>query len=319
MVITATKIKAGRSYKVGTNGAEDVSVKYQLVLSAPIDWSELPTSFSGVPALGAAHPSRLGFYVTGYDVSQPDGSAKHTLDVIVHYGPLDLTITPPTSTTPEKVEQVTEWGWDDGTGEDELQSDAVTGAAVVNSAGDVFDSVPSHTVPQPTFTKVIRSSELKPVMQYFCKVNDRELTIGGVTCAPNTLLCTVAMKKIIGEWRMPYEYTVHLRYRSKIAADAETGTPTEIGWNAAVTDAGMREIDSTTNALKLIQTVSRETGQLVNITSPELLDGHGHAVTRGSGGQATPITLTFAAYKPVQLPDWMYSEPPTPTPPETNT
>lgn len=315
MVITATKVKAGRSYKVGINGAEDVSVKYQLVLAAPLGESELPLSFSGVPQIGTAHPTRSGFKVIGYDVSQPAGAAKSTLDVVVRYAPTDLTITPPGETTPEKVEEVTEWGWDDGTGEKDLVADALTGKPVVNSAGDPFDTAPTHTVPMPTFTKVIRSSEQKSIMAFLCKTNDTALAIGGVTCAPDTLLCTISMRKIIGEWRMPYEYTVHLRYRSNIVPDAETGMPVEVGWNAAVVDAGMRAIDSETGKLTLIQVISQETGEPATVTSPELLDGHGAAQSRGSGGSAQPIVLTFHAYQQVTFEEWMYSEPPTPTPP----
>lgn len=321
MVIKSTKVKAGRGYKVTQNGAEDVDIKYQLVLQEPLGANEIPTSFAGVPAIGSEHPTRPGFYALTYDVSQPDGAAKHTLDVTVHYGPASITETP-SPDEPTKIEAVTEWGWDDGTGDKELVTSVAVGneaaKPVLNSAGDPFDSVPTVNVPTPTFTKVIRCSERKTGYSAFmCTVNDRAVEIGDYTCPAGTLLCTVAEKKIIGEWRLPYEYTIHLRYRSNIVTNTyPPAQANEIGWDAAVTDAGMREIDDTTGQLKLIQVISKETGQPATVSTPELLDGHGKRVQRTSQGEATPVVLTFHAYKRTEFPEWFYSEPPTPEPPD---
>lgn len=320
MTVDRTVVKAGRSYKVTQNGSGDANVKYQVILTSPLAANELPMSFPGVPQIGTEHPDYKGLYVLDYDVTQPEGPAKSTLEVVVHYGRSDITETPgdPSADPPtaDKIEAVTEWGWDDGTGEKELVSTVETSPkAVVNSAGDPFDSVPMVSVPTPTFTKVIRTSERKAYAEYLCTVNNAAITIGAMSCPAGTLLCTVAEKKLIGEWRMPYEYTIRLRYRSNIVPDRETGVETEVGWNAAVVDAGMREIDTSTGELKLIQVISKETGQPATVTAPELLDGHGHAVTRTSSGVAQAIVLVFPAYKQKAFPNWFYSEPPTPPKP----
>ena len=321
MVVNDAVVKAGRTYKVTMNGAQDVKVKYQVLLQSPLLPSEVPTSFPGVPAIGTAHPSRIGYYALSYDVSQPEGAAKHTLDVTVNYGPADITVTP--MQHHDVIEEVTEWGWDDGTGEKELVTSVAVGneaaKPVLNSAGDVFDSAPSVTMPAPTFTKVMRRSErFSDWQDYFCTVNDAQVTIGSVVCLAGTLLCTVSERKLVGEWRLPYEYTVRLRFRSNVVANAEPQTNNgEIGWDIAITDAGMREIDDTTNRLKLIQIVSDETGQPATVTSPELLDGNGHAISRSaSGSAATPKALVFHAYRRATFPSWFYSEPPTPQPPD---
>lgn len=320
MVVNDAIVKAGRTYKVTMNGAQDVKVKYQVLLQSPLLPSEVPTSFPGVPAIGSEHPSRPGYYALTYDVSQPEGAAKHTLDVTVNYGPADITVTP--GQHDDVIEEVTQWGWDDGTGDEELNFTAsdetpATPKAVLNSAGDPFDTVPTRYVPTPTFTKVIRRSEMFTDWPAFlCTVNDAQITIGSMVCPPRTLLCTVAPRKIIGEWRLPYEYTIRLRYRSKVVPAEETGSPEEIGWDSCATDAGMREIDDTTGELKLIQRISEETGQPSTVTAPELLDGHGHAVQRSGSTPVTPHSLIFQAYKRTAFPDWFYSEPPTPAPPD---
>ena len=316
ITILKTIPKAGRKYKVNPNGAQDVVQKYQLVLASPLAIDELPTSFTGIPAINSVHPDRPGLYVSHYVVSQPTGPAKSTLDIEVHYAPISFTAGDPSAETPEPSITVSEWGWDDSTGEKEFVTD-VTGKDVVNSAGDPFDSVPSVFAPTPTFVKVVRFSMRQSYASYLCTVNDRAITIGNMECAKNTLLCTVSEKKLIGETSFPYEYTVRLRYRSNKAKDSN-GNLAEIGWNIALVDAGMREIDTTTYALKFIQTISSETGEPVNVSSPELLDGQGHAVqASASGNRPDPVYLHFKAYSETTFPDWFYSEPPTPTIPQS--
>ena len=289
-------------------------MRYQVVLSEPLGVNEVPVSFVGIPTIGSKHPNRP-LYVTDYQISQPDGAAKSTLDVVVNYAPKSETTTPGEQGQPDVIQSVIEWGWDDSTGEKELVATVDTPPVpVLNSAGDPFDSVPTVSVPTPVFTKVLRNSQrITGYSQYNCTVNDRQITIGDMTCAAKTLLCTVAEKKVIGEWRLPYEYTVKLKYRSTVVPDSN-GIAQEIGWNAAITDAGMREIDEQNGGLKLIEVWSRETGKPATVTSPELLDGQGHAISRSASG-ATPVVLTFSAYKQMQFPDWMYSEPPTPPEP----
>jgi hypothetical protein len=150
---------------------------------------------------------------------------------------------------------------------------------------------------------------------YACTVNDAAVTIGSMVCPARTLLCTISERKIIGEAAYPYEYTVRLKYRSNMVKVNGAQAASEIGWDVAVTDAGMREIDATTHKIRLIQVMSRETGKLAEVTSPELLDGQGHAITRNSGTAPAPYILVFQAYPRVRFPAWFYSEPPTPVVP----
>lgn len=318
MTVDRTVVKAGRSYKVTQNGSGDANVRYQVILSSPLAANELPMSFPGVPQIGTEHPDRPGLYVVKYEVTQPEGPAKSTLEVVVHYGPSSYTETPidPDVQKPTLTPTiVSEWGWDDGTGERELvESVGDSPVAVLNSAGDPFESVPTVSTPTPTFTKVLRMGDrIERWGNYFCCVNSAAITIGGMACPARTLLCTISEKKIIGEAKYPYEYTVHLKYRSNKVRVAGAQAATEIGWDVAIVDAGMREKDSSTGKLKLIQVTSEETGQPATVTSPELLNGSGQKITRTAGVTVKPYILVFQAYPRVQFPSWFYSEPPTPT------
>ncbi len=313
--VISVKKKDGASYDVDTSGATNIEVPYQVVLSAPLDCaSELLTSFSGdnvaIPAIGAAHPDRAGYSVSKYRIKQPKGAAKNTLDVTVIYEPT-LTTTETEGEGEEEVEiesVIEEWGWDDSTSERELVND-VNGEPVVNSAGDPFDTVPTVQVPSPVFTKVMKCAVRRSFSQYMCKINSAAVTIGNVTCDAYTLLATISEKKNIGDSEYPYTYTVRLRYRSNLVTLEDSTTPTEIGWNVALVDKGMREIDVETGFLKIIQTISKETGEAVAVTSPELLDGEGHAIGRSaSGSAAVPYVFERPAYLTATFPSWFYSE-----------
>ena len=318
--------KDGTTYAVTENGAEDIKLRYQVVLSGPMPPNQLITAFSdgstAIPAINSQHPSRPGMFASKYSITQPKDAAKHTLDVAVEYSATGAS-TDNTQDDPEEAptptdNQVVEWGWDDGTSSRELVQD-IDGQPVVNSALDPFDSVPEIETPAPTFTKVMKFASRRQYAQYLCTVNDAQITIGNMTCAPHTLLCSVSEKLNIGDAQWPYTYTVRLKYRTnkvKRGGDSQVG---EIGWNVAVVDAGMREVDDTTGKLKLIQVVSQETGQPASVTAPELLDGAGHAVARSaSGAPAEPYNLVFAAYKAVSFPSWFYSEPGNNVPLEVN-
>ena len=153
-----------------------------------------------------------------------------------------------------------------------------------------------------------------------CTINAADMTIGSVSCPAKSLLCTVCEKLNIGDSVWPYQYTIRLRYRSNVIKRTYAAAAEEIGWNVAVVDAGMREIDSTTSKLQLIQVLSEETGQLATVTSPELLDGAGHKVDRSgqTGGSGQPTLLVFQAYKTATFPNWFTSEPGNNVPPPNN-
>ena len=80
----------------------------------------------------------------------------------------------------------------------------------------------------------------------------------------------------------------------------------------------MREIDATTYKIKLIQVMSSETGQPATVTSPELLDGAGHRITRSGTGQLAgqPYNFKFEAYEEETFPNWFVSEPTIVVPPD---
>ena len=298
-----TKRKDGRKYKVDFGGINSLRRKYQIVMDSTMDSETL--SFSGVPAIGSAHPTYNYLFVSSYDIEEGEGAEKKTLTVWVNYERSEV------YTDGEGEEQTTcaveHWGWDASTEQKELVSDA-DGKPVLNSAGDPFDSVPLVSTYSPVFTKVVKfTSRKSSAMACNCKVNDGAVTIGSMSCPEGSLLCSVEEERLIGDANWKYRYTIRLKYKTNKVKIAGADTLTDIGWDVAITDAGMRELDS--GVPTLIKVIDHETGKRCAVTSPELLDGQGNAVSRSaSGNPANPYNFRFKAYERTSIPSWFYIE-----------
>ena len=301
------KQKDGRRWSIDSSGIKSLKRKYQVIQDAIAGENGEAVSFDGVPAIGTVHPSYPYLFAESYDVEEGEGSAKRVLIVNVNYA--SHVIETSGSGSSAATSQVEEWGWDSGTEEREFV-DSIDNFPILNSAGDVFDRVPSISVRAPTFTKVVRWKYRKDdAMGYNCKINQSSVTIGGVDYPARSLMCAVAEKRIIGDPDWKYRYTIQLKFRTNLVRVAGSNTPTDIGWDVAIVDAGMREKDDTTGKLKLIKAVDPETGKRCAVTSPELLNGSGKAVVRSSSVTPKPYVRRFRAYASVDFPSWFYSEP----------
>ena len=300
---TLSRQKAGRKYTVDSSGITMLKKDFIVIQDAPMAANGEAVSFADVPSIGSAHPSFPGLIVQSYDVQEGEGKDKQTLVVTVTYGPQT------TETSGMGQDAVTsvvdEWGWDDGTDEIELTC-GQDGTPVLNSAGDPFESVPKVMVPAPVFTKVMRFKDRQTGWSAAnCRVNDASVTIGGISYPAGSLLCTVCEKRIIGEKDWKYRYTVKLRYKKNLVRIEGAEQLTDIGWDVAIVDAGMREIDGYTREKTLIRAVDKETGKMCTVSSAALLDGNGVKLADGED----PYNFRFRAYARASIPSWFYSEP----------
>jgi len=301
---TISRQKAGRKYSVDSSGITSLKKDFVVIQDAVMAANGETLTFPGVPAIGTAHPSFPGLYVQTYDVAEGDGADKKTLVVTVNYGPRTSETSGEGSSAVTAI--VTEWGWDDGTDEIELTA-GQDGTPVRNSVGDPYDSVPTIMTPSPVFTKVMRFRERQTGWHtYRSRVNQSSFKLGGVTYMAATMLCSVSEKRLIGVSDYKYEYTVRLRYKTHLVKLTGSSTLTEIGWDVAITDAGMREWDLTAAGKKvLISVTDKETGKPCTVTSPALLDGHGMQLAEGQ----EQYNFRVQAYPRATFPTWFYSEP----------
>lgn len=319
-MITKVIAKSGRRWKETRGGIDDLTQVYQLVLDAPLtvrDESALVAL--GLPPIGSAHPKDAGLIVASYEVEEGVDSAKATLNVTVHYTRDAISIERKEreegSEEPGEEYACEEWGWESGEDSRELTVDA-TGKPVLNSAGDPFESVPSVTVPAPTFRKVMKFAERQTgYSEYDGKVNHGEMTIGDIVCPARTLLCSIQEKRIFDSDKYHYQYTVALRKRSNVyhtrGVDGEQSGAIEAGWDVAIVDTGMRVREGELQNYRkhVPEVVDKETGKLMKIASPVLLDGKGQMLEAEDDKAPVPVVLQFFAYDEANFPKWFYSEP----------
>ena len=297
-----SKQKAGRKYSVDSSGIPSLKKDFIVILDDVMAADGEKLTFPGVPPMGSPHPSYPGLVVHSYDVQEGEGKDKQTLIVTVNYEPQT------TETSGEGQEAVScvveEWGWDDGTDEIELTC-GQDGTPLLNSAGDPFESVPKVMTPAPVFTKVMKFKDRQSGWNTaMCVVNSSPVTIGDISFPAGSLLCTVCEKRIIGDNNWKYRYTVKLRYKKNLQKIEGADQLTDIGWDSAVVDAGMRELDDN-GGKKLIRVVDKETGKMCTVTSAALLDGNGKKL----GDDGKPYNLRSQAYARAEIPKWCYSEP----------
>lgn len=311
-MVTKTNLKAGRKWSVGGSGISDLRRQYIVILDQVTAVDGEMKSFPGVPEIGSAHPGNSRLVVSGYEVAEGASGDKIVLTVDVKYSLATNEVGEVVSDEDPDAEVETvvveQWGWDSGSDERELIDD-VDGLPLVNSAGDAFDRVPTVTSPAPVFTKVMRFSRHQlSALDCDCKVNGGSVTIGGRTFPEGTLRVRVAESIAFEDPKHKYRYTIKLEYRSNPVRIEGSGATTDIGWDVAVTDAGMREIGEN-GKLRLIKAIDAETGKKCTVTTPELLDGNGKAVDRSGGATPAPYNFRFKAYARASIPTWFYTEP----------
>lgn len=310
MGVQWSKIKAGRSWKVDGKGIPSLKRIYIVKLDDVLAVDGEIRSFAGVPTVGSPHPMFPYLRVKDYDVEEGKRGDKIVLLVTVNY---EVSIVVSEGVDPEDPDseafdcEVERWGWDDGTEQKELTT-AVDGTAVLNSAGDPFDRVPTVGVWAPTFVKIFKTEERKNYLKHNCKVNNVAITISGISFPAGTLLCSVAEEMLIGEEKWKFKYTVNLKYRTNLVALGNGGNPVECGWDATVVDTGMREWRD--DMKRVVVATDFETGRPCKVSSPALLDGSGHAQVQATQqDQVYPYVFRFKAYERTYIPKSFFSEP----------
>lgn len=306
---TVTKLKAGRTWSVNDKGIDTLTREYVVCLDSITTENGEGATFTGVPAIGSAHPVHSSLFVDHYDVEEGSSTDKKTIRVKVVYQRESLEDVG--TGEEEEIISVERWGWDAATAEKDLTEDTL-GNKVVNSAQDPFDNVPKVKVFAPSFTKVYKTkSRDSSALSFNCKVNSKAVTIGSITCAIGTLICSVAEENLINDATWKYRYTVTLRYLTNKVVIEQGNDPIEIGWDAAVLDCGMRQYSDTGDGSKeLIRIPDPVTKVPATISSPALLNGAGRALLPASTTDVVkPYYFRFRPYESAEIPSVFYSEP----------
>lgn len=223
---TASKIGGGR-YKENVNGTVIEAIEDYQVMTAISATAATALGASGLPAIGAAHPTHSAIYVVDRSPKQDEGGTRWV--VTVKYG------RPSGYSEGAYSSRVVEYGsW--GSTED-LVTDQQTGAAILNSAGDPFED--TVQVPRQYRQWIIRihksSATISTIMAQSDTVNSASVTMpDGTALAARTGYLTCDVSEPAGGG-VDITYTVRKRVRNVKLNGSDV---TDIGWDEAIMQQG---------------------------------------------------------------------------------
>lgn len=292
--------------EVSPTGATDVYTVY---------WPDTAGAFSldnvtsGLPAEGDEHPANADLTVAEFRIAEHEpGVAWRRVSVIYTRGEEEEESG---SGGTSSIGKLVALDYPIYTQSGDLIADQVSGAPVLNSAGDVFDSVPSIEALYTGvhWTRRLSSwDKVKDQLALSGTVNSAAVTIYGVAFRKRTARLRITARNTFDGSSRPWELDVTVeprhtfvdsgvQYRpdSTMAAyDSVAGRGYDIGWDVAILDCGFQFLDtSATPPAKVRFTVKDEAGNESAPQLPQLLTATGED-GRAYGSQSFLVVRTAA-------------------------
>ena len=199
------------------------------------------TQVPGIPISGTPHQDLPGIFSQALHTTPHNENAGNlTWYIDVEYGrrPVaESTISNFVATTLARS-----WGYE--TMELPLTNDAITGKAILNSAGDTFLSLPNASIPVKKIVLVRRESR-KPstIYQYNMTINSVQGSFLGVTVPPRCGLLKITVQDNLDQTARRYTYTYEMLVRSQLVflnpVQYDANIKTEIGGDDAAIERGL--------------------------------------------------------------------------------
>ncbi len=256
-----------------------------------------PTNVSDLPALGDANARFTSLHCAGYLFKQR-GTNSRVWDIEVEY-----TLSEGSESLEQSDGRITALSWSTPTRQKDLTTDQKTGKAIVNSAGDTFDTVPQTDIPDIQLSITRKEKELKfDRLKQSGTINKTKVKICGFDFPPHTALCNVVYEDTLDEeadYRYSATYTITFRRNyvdcewvegQEEAEEDDTVGLRNIGWDFALADCGFNILDNDGKLCKIV--IEDEDGGKTEPSLPVFLDGAGHRLAEG----AEPKFYRVAAY-----------------------
>ena len=266
--------------EVSATGATDTYTVYWPDTAAAFGLDDVT---SGLPAEGAEHPSNEELTVAEFRIADHEpGVVWRRISVVYTRGEEEEE---GGSGSTSSIGKLTALDYPIYTQSGDLVCDQVSGAPVLNSAGDVYDSVPTieNLYTGVHWTRRLSSwSDVEPQLAYSGTVNAAAVTVYGLTFQPRTARLRITARNTFDGSSRPWELDVTLeprhcfvetgaQYRPDSTMAAYTsvaGRGYDIGWDLALIDCGYQYLNtSTTPPTKVRFTVKDEAG---NESAPQL-------------------------------------------------
>lgn len=269
----------------------------------------VPADVSGLPKPGDAHPLHPRLQLQSLTVREhaPGETVREIEAEYVRGGATSQTPTPS-----EKIGIITAFDYTAETLTQDLVHDAITGAPVLNSAGDVFDSVPSvERVLTGIHIARLEAEAPLSALAMSGAVNAAAITIGGVTFAPRTARLRVTARNRLDGSAYPWEvdYTITPRTNkvpggTYVPAGVEEGyTDYDFGWDVVLYECGYRYIDADGKLVGF--TVEGADGETRAPDMPQPLTNDGRDNSGGGYGDVYLVVRAYpgADFASLQLPE----------------
>ncbi len=235
----------------------------------------------------------------------PSAGDAHTGAGLTHLlaGPMQFDNLEPTGVVWEiRIEYVRaeasesgEWGssrvvardWGTVSYAEDLIADYDTGEAVINAAGDPYDSVPQvdRSAPSVHFRR-LESSHPATAIAYSGSVNSAEVTVMGLTFPAYTARIRISARDLLNDASLRYELDYTIERRNTWIYEDEAAV--NIGYDVAVVEQGYYYLDGEGERQRFMES-EEETGEPRPSAQPCLLDADG-----GDNRGGTPVIKRIA-------------------------
>ena len=239
--------------------------EYTVYVADPDERLDL-SDVSGLPDLGAEHPLDEDLTVAEFRIREHrPGELLRVVEVVYTRGEEE---TEGGSGSQTSVGKLTALDYPIYTQSGDLVTDQVNGGKVLNSAGDVYDSVPQFETlfTGVHFTRRVSSFPSAAIM-LSGTVNSADISIYGVSFAKRTARCRVTARYTFDGSTRPWEMDVTVeprhnfadsgaqyRYTNGTAAmntdySSVAGRGYDLGWDIAILDCGFEYLDSSSGSM----------------------------------------------------------------------
>jgi hypothetical protein len=249
----------------------------------------------GLPKLESKSEKYKDCEVTSYTFTQMDPKSR-VWTVTVHYEVVQGSAA--STSGGGKSKKILELEYLPYTHTVDFTKDMVTSEAVLNSASDVFDSVPQIDVSDISIHIKIASNKLDTdILDMNGTVNKSSVKLCNFSflkhCALVEVNCKDRLSKEAG-YRYEYDFKISRR-QNKVKYIKGGETEEDIGWDVAVLDSGFNEKGDNGELVPIL--IEDDNGKQRTPKLPVLLDGTGKRQTRTiTGGKLKPYYFKFSPY-----------------------
>ena len=286
-----------------------VADTYTVILADPSKRPALASAtgaevISGLPALGDAHPIWGDLTLADYRIKEHAPGEK-IVEVVCEYNAAEEEETGGSGS--QKIGRLIALDYPAYTQSGDLVTDQVSGAEVLNSAGDVFDNVPQF---EAIYTGVHFTRRLtsfpSDVLALAGTVNSVAVTAYGVSFGKRQGRLRVGVRRLFDGSSRPWELDVTIEPRHTFVEsgaafrpdstmaeyEAVPGRGYDVGWDVPLLDCGFQYLDGLGNKVRFVSVA--ENGEESAPQLPQLLKGDGGSNQFGSYPKSILVVQTAA-------------------------